>query len=121
MKADPLKVLLTQIQAGTFNRWSVKGMPLTQPQKSFVVRAYDGNLDAALCLQESLAPEWEMDAMWLTPHCEPNPGTWQVRLRHATHKHHCVGGGDWEGNATPSRAWLVSIFKAKIAETEHEQ
>ena len=105
---DKLNALITlrdKVKAGTFNAWSIHGMPFTAPQKGFIVRAYNGSLDAALFLIDAVLPEW----FW----CRYADGTFYLEQKVWPVGSNCLGVS--ANHEIPSRALLLAILDALIA------
>ena len=100
-----LQELLDKVEVGKFDRWSTAGLPFTGPQKSFITRAYNGSLDAAKALHEAVLPNygyqvWQDDGSALVD-------VWDSE-----------GISFVGGNLSASRAWLIAILRALIAQKE---
>lgn len=79
-------------------------------------RAYNGSLDAAKALHDSLLPGWTMDQMNEWHGIEGRTAGWGVNLLRLSEPRMRTHGGGI--GMTPARAWLLAILKAKLAEDQ---
>lgn len=115
--SDALKKLIEAVEAGERSIHDLAVTALSQIDWKFIRDSYEGSIDAAKALHDSLLPGWQVHhfgQQW--------DNKWWISLLLPVE-------GDEQGNVTrhsqtsatfdqtcPARAWLIAILKAKLRE-----
>lgn len=111
--ADTLEKLIEKVEAESAHFTDFSGA-LEKPLDRYAYQADAGSLDAAKALHEALLPGWtwgkyaHVDVVYV----QPDPDDPNIDPEDFEHEGRCEG--------PPSRAWLLAILKAKLAEVGDE-
>ena len=111
-RKDALQELLAKVEAGTAIPYDLIKL-FSDKDYRYAYAAYDGSLDAAHDLHEAVLPGWD----WCVTNDAARAGEMfgpMATIAKPDQSPHIFQSS----SGTPSRAWLIAIIKALIAEAD---